>query len=458
MPDRPNILWIYGEDMYPDLSCYGTPVVHTPHLDTLASQGALYKNAFVTAPVCSSSRSGIITGMYQTSFGAHHHRSRRDWRLPDDVRLVTDCFRDAGYFTCNNPGPPNFGRPGKTDFNFLVDKPFDGVDWSEREPGQPFYAQINIPDTHRDFVNDPDRPVDPAEVELPPYYPDHPITRKDWAMWLETVQVLDRKIGHILKRLDDEGLADNTIVFFLSDHGRAHCRCKQFLYDGGIRIPLIIRWPGGIEPGIVVDDMVSAIDLAPTSLKLAGIEPSENMQGIDLFDDDSTRDHIISCRDRCDGTDDRIRCVRNHRYKYIRNYYPELPYMQFNSYKKLQYPVWTLIEHLGIKGELTPVQQHFTTSRRPPEELYDLETDPHEVHNLAQAVQNQEVLVDMRGRLDGWMTEYGDLAEETEDVEIAIHWDEDMARGYRERMAQRGLSPEIPHEDYLKWWEGQLGL
>ena len=174
MTAQPNVLWIYGEDLYPDLACYGTPAVRTPHIDQLAAEGTTFRNAFVTCPVCSPSRSAIITGSYQTRIGAHHHRSRRDAPLPEDIPLITDCFRSAGYFTCNSPGPGAYDKVGKTDFNFAIDKPFDGTDWSQRAPGQPFYAQMNITDTHRDFVRDDQRPINPADVELPPYYPDHP--------------------------------------------------------------------------------------------------------------------------------------------------------------------------------------------------------------------------------------------------------------------------------------------
>lgn len=154
---RPNVLWIYGEDLSPDLACYGTPAVSTPNIDRLASEGIRHTHTFVTAPVCSASRSALITGTWQTHFDAHHHRSNRDRPLRADMKLVTDCFREAGYFTCNSQGPP-FDRPGKTDFNFLRERPFDGVDWSERDAGQPFYAQVNITDTHRVFQPDPESP------------------------------------------------------------------------------------------------------------------------------------------------------------------------------------------------------------------------------------------------------------------------------------------------------------
>ncbi len=277
---RPNILWIIAEDLCPDLGCYGEPLVKTPNIDKLASEGARYTNAFTTAPVCSASRSAFMTGMYQTSIGVHHHRSHRydNYRLPGPVKVITDYFRQEGYFTSNCAGL-KWGKPGKTDFNFKAEKPFDGTDWRQRKEGQLFYAQINFSETHRVFKRDAENPIDENKVKLPPYYPDHAIARRDWANYLEHVQILDKKVGKVLKRLEDDGLADNTIVFFFGDHGRPHIRGKQFLYEGGIWVPLIIRWPGHIKPRTVVDDLVSAIDFGPTSLKLAGIEPPKHMEG-----------------------------------------------------------------------------------------------------------------------------------------------------------------------------------
>ena len=453
---RPNFLWIYGEDLSPDLGCYGTPAVATPNIDHLAEEGTRFTNAFVTCPVCSPSRSALITGTYQTHFDAHNHRSNREKPLRDDMKLITDSFREAGYFTCNSPGPP-YNRRGKTDFNFQRNQPFDGIDWREREEGQPFYAQINIPDTHRVFKPDPERPINPDDVELPPYYPDHPLTRKDWALYLESIQILDRKVGEILKRLDDEGLSENTVVFFMSDHGRAHIRCKQFLYDGGIHIPLIVRWPGNVESDAVSDELVSGVDFTPTTLSLAGIDIPSYVQGqIFLGSEATSRDAIFAARDRCDGTDDHIRCIRTNRYKLIRNYRPELPYMQFNGYKKQQYPVWTLIRILAEKGELSEAQQHFLQQTRPPVELYDLQADPHEVNNLADDRQYDSVQTDLSAKLDKWIEATGDMGKTPESEKVTTYWDKNMAERFSESMEKRGLSPDISNADYLDWWEKQL--
>ena len=457
---QPNILWIYGEDLSPDLGCYGTPAVATPNIDRLASEGTRFANAYVTCPVCSPSRSALITGTYQTHFDAHNHRSNRDKPLREDMKLITDCFREAGYFTCNSPGPPKYDRRGKTDFNFDRKNPFDGIDWKERADGQPFYAQINIPDTHRVFKPDPQRPINPDDVELPDYYPDHPLVRKDWARYLESIQILDRKVGGILQRLDNEGLTDNTIVFFMSDHGRAHIRCKQFLYDGGIHIPLIVRYPGNkenIEAGAASNKLVSGVDFMPTSLKLAGIDVPNYVQGQTfLCEQATTRDAIFAARDRCDGTVDRIRCVRTQQYKLIRNYHPDLPYMQFNGYKKLQYPLWSLINVLAEKGELNDAQEHFRQKSRPAEELYDVQNDPYEVNNLANDEKQATILKDLRTKLDTWIEETGDMGETPEPDDIIAYWKENMKESYNDKMDSRGLSSDISDADYVAWWEDQL--
>jgi len=457
MPNKPNVLWIYGEDLYPDLACYSTPVVQTPNIDRLASEGTLFDNAFVTCPVCSASRSAIITGRYQTSFGAHNHRSKRDTPLPEDIRLITDYFRDAGYYTCNSPGPP-FDKPGKTDFNFQRKDIFDGIDWTERAAGQPFYAQNNITDTHRNFTPDPDNPIDPDAVELPPYYPDHPLVRKDWAMYLESVQVFDRKVGQVLQRLDDAGVADNTIVFLISDHGRAHIRDKQFLYDGGIRVPCILRWPGHIDAGVVSDELVSGVDFAPTALSLSGRDVPEGMEGnIFLGADARLRPEIISARDRCDGTVDRIRCIRTKEHKYIRNYYPDRAYMQFNGYKHQQYPLWTLLPLLAREGNLTEAQARFLAPCRPYEELYDLDADPHEVNDLSTSDDHQDVLNDLGARLDNWIETYGDQGASPEDPAIIAKQAEDMHARHQMRMEnEHGIKDPLTAEAYMKVWEKRI--
>ena len=422
---RPNILWILSEDISPDLSCYGTEAVQTPNLDKLAHEGIRFTNAFTTGPVCSASRSAMITGMYQTSIGAHHHRSHRDdgYMLPAPVRLITEYFHEAGYYTANvTTAAPGVRGSGKTDFNFQFKKPFDGNDWNQRKAGQPFFAQLSINVTHRgghwkNLREQLENPVDPAKVELPPYYPDHPIARQDWATYLNSIQLMDQYVGRILERLNDEGLAENTVVIFIGDHGRCHVRGKQWLYDGGIHIPLIIRWPGKLKAGQVCEYLISAIDISATILRIAGTEPLKHLEG-EVFLEPYTksawkpvekRDYVIAARDRCDETIDRIRCVRTKRYKYIRNFMPERPYTQRNRYKEQSYPMLNLMKELHAQGKLTPVQALFMAPRKPDEELYDIRNDPCEINNLANSPEHQETLRKMRAILDKWIKDTGDM-------------------------------------------------
>jgi len=453
---KPNILWIISEDTCPDLGCYGNEIVHTPHLDKLASEGTLFTKAYATAPVCSPARSAFMTGMYQTTIGAQQHRTFYEKPLPEPVQVITEYFRQEGYFVSNGQGTVPESS-GKKDWNFIIENPaFDGTDWRQREEGQPFFSQFNFRLTHRKFERDPERPIDADQVDVPPYYPDHPITRRDWANYLESLQVLDRQIGALLQRLEDDGLAEDTIVFYFGDHGRPHVRGKQWLYEGGIHVPLIVRWPGHVKAGKVDDQLVSLIDLAPTSMKSAGIKPPDHLQGKDVLGRwNRKRSEIYAARDRCDGTVDRIRCVRDGRYKLIKNYYPERPYTQFNGYKKFRYPALTLMQILHEKGELTPAQQHFMANKRPEYELYDLQNDPHEIDNKADDPDYADVKNKLQTKLEKWVqkTDNGTYPEDQEKVQQAI---EKMHRKFKERMASRGLSVDISNEEYLEWWKDYL--
>ncbi len=457
--ERPNILWLISEDTCPDMACYGNPLVKTPNIDRLAAEGTRFTNAFVTAPVCSASRSAFMTGMYQTAIDAHNHRSHQDdgYKLSLPVTILTSLLRRAGYFTSNCAGL-SYKKPGKTDWNFTPNvKAFDGTDWSQRRRGQPFFAQINFSLTHRDFQRDKINPIDPEKVELPPYYPDHPVARRDWADYLESIQVLDSQIGVALQWLEKEGALNNTIVMYFGDNGRPHVRDKQWLYEGGIHIPMIVRWPGHFEPGTVIEDLVSSVDFAPTFLSLTGIEPPKHMQGhVVLGPERQTRKYVIAARDRCDGTVDRIRCVRSQQYKYIRNYYPDRPYTQFNAYKKLQYPMLTVMQVLHAQGKLTPDQARFMAANRPKEELYDLQADPQELHNLAGEPKLRKILREHSAKLDEWIKATVDKGETPEDPQVVAYWQDDMMKEYKKAMEARGLSPDISDEDYLKWWEQKL--
>ena len=442
-PEGPwNIVWIIADDLSPDLSCYGSTEVSTPNIDRLAAEGARFTNAYVTCPVCSPSRSALITGMYQTSIGAHAHRSHRGdgYALPEPVRLITDYFREAGYYTVNDHQSGLGGR-NKTDFNFQYKKPFDGSDWRDRAPGQPFYAQVNIFEPHRGQPPDPwsftegiESPTDPSAVSPPAYYPQDEVAKKDWAGYLDAVRMLDEKVGRVLDRLEEDGLADRTVVMFFGDHGRPMPRDKQFLYDGGIRVPLVIRWPGHIEPGSVRDELVSSIDLSATSLAIAEIEAPSHIEGrVFLGEHKATsREYVFAARDRCDETVDRIRAVRDKRYKYIRNYHPDRPYMQLNRYKEVSYPIWRQMLRLEKQGELSASENPFLARSRPEEELYDTQADPDELRNLAASQEHQQILTRMASALDLWVQHTGDKGEQPEDPSIAVEWDKRMSEVYTE--------------------------
>ncbi len=431
--DRPNILWILGDDLGPQLGCYGHPLVHTPHADRIANEGVRFTHAFTTAPVCSASRSGWNTGVYQTATGTHNHRSHRQdgYALPDGVRLVSHRLRDAGYFTANVTAiAPGLRASGKTDFNCKVEgKPFDGTHWNQRAKGQPFYAQINFTAPHKGpmwpLARQAKQLVDPAKVELPPYYPDHPVVRDEVANYLDAVNYWDTQVGGVLELLKSEGLLDNTAIFVFGDNGRCLLRGKQWLYDPGTHVPLLVRWPGHIKPGTVRKDPAIALDITATTLEMAGLPMPSPMHGQSLLTG-QPRQHVFTARDRCDMTVDRIRAARDSRYKLIRNFMPEKPYTQFNQYITTSYPTQNAMKELHAAGKLNPVQAQWMAPRKQEVELYDHQADPHEVRNLAGDPRHRAALTRLGGLLDRWIEETGDRGRTPESRE-AIEREEPRA-------------------------------
>lgn len=437
MANRPNILYLIMEDIGPQLACYGEPLVRTPHVDRLASQGIRFTNAYSSAPVCSASRSSLMTGNYQTRIGAHQHRTWQWHKRPlvAPVRHISDWFRDAGYYTCNlqprkenrkagSSGGSMHGAAGsgKVDLNFVLDAPekehfFDGIDWNERAAGQPFFAHITIMETHKGegWKIAREQPkselVDPTKVKLASFYPDSLIARDEYANYLDAIHLSDGYVGQLLQRLERDGVAGNTIVVLSSDHGQCLFRSKQFLYDGGLHIPLIVRFPDGEQAGIIRDDLISGIDIAPMLLGLAGIEvPAGAMQGQNPLDPHSrSREHIFAARDRMDVSMDRMRAVRTRDHKYIRNYVPATPYMQTNPYKEANYPTWNLVKAWAKQDKLTTEQALFAAQEKPIEELFDLRNDPDEVHNLARYPAYESTLAAMRKLIDGFVAENDQL-------------------------------------------------
>lgn len=430
----PNILWLIAEDMSPHFGCYGETAIATPQVDQLAAGGLLFERAFTTGPICSPARSALITGMYQTSIGAHHHRSgvgREKILLPAGVVPLPRLFRAAGYYTCNGGYHPA-RRPGKTDYNFEAGPGlYDGADWSGRKPGQPFFAQIQLlGGKTRDLPAELAKArqqlggATPAEqLPLPPYYPRTPAILEDWAGTLDAVRITDRHVGEIIARLEQEGILEETVIVFLSDHGVSHARGKQFLYDEGTRIPLIVRGPG-VARGARRADLVEHIDVAALSLALAGIARPAGMQGRDLLAADyRPREAVFAARDRADETVDHLRSVRTERFKYIRNHLPLRPHLQPNAYKDHK-PCLIALRAAEAAGQLDAVQRLLFAPTRPAEELYDLAADPWEIRNLAGAPEHAAELGRMRARLDRWVEQTDDQGRRPEPES---RYDSDMA-------------------------------
>jgi arylsulfatase A-like enzyme len=435
-PEKTNILWIIMDDVGAELPCYGEKKIQTPNIDRLVREGTRFDRAFLTASVCSPSRSAMITGMYQTSIGAHHHRSGRGAEkihLPAGVEPVPALFQRAGYYTSNGDYPAKGKRLGKTDYNFEWDqKMYDGNDWSGHKPGQPFFAQIqlwggkNRNDDGRWYRDVAPKALGtltrPQDVTLPPYYPRDPVLLEDWAQYLDCIRLCDQQVGEILRRLETEGILDQTLIILMGDNGISHARGKQFLYDEGIRTPFIVRGPG-IARGAVRTDLIEHIDMAATSLAWAGLPVPSWMQGRDIFAKDHPgRDAVFAARDRCDETVDCIRSVRTEQFKYIRNFHPRRPLLQPNNYKDSK-PILQRLRELHAHGKLSPMQDAILFSpTRPAEELYDVQADPFEIRNLAGDPHFRSPLETLRARLDRWMVETRDRGPESETM-----YDSDMA-------------------------------
>ncbi|HEX7862827.1 MAG TPA: sulfatase [Verrucomicrobiae bacterium] len=415
--DRPNIIWLVGEDLGPELGCYGDSYARTPNLDALAAEGARFTRTFTHAPVCAPSRSGLITGRYPTAIGTHHMRSK----LLNPPPAFTTHLRKAGY---------HVAWPGKTDFNFDLPKDFfdstnNWLNNARNHPRKPFFAYLNFGQSHESQIRaskekfdeltsilPAEHRHDPAKAILPPYYPDTPIIRRDWANYHDLVSVVDYRIGETLKKIEEAGLTENTIIIFFGDHGRGLPRGKRWVYDSGIRVPLIIKWPGKIKPGTVREDLVTFVDLPATVLALAGIEVPKDFDGQPILQPDGSpaapRKYIYAARDRMDETPDRIRAVRDSRYKYIRNFQPELPYAQKIAYME-EMPTMQEWRRLHAEGKLTGPQKLFYSPNKPTEELYDTEADPHEINNLATSPEHTAKLNELRSALDDWLKKTGDL-------------------------------------------------
>ncbi|MAG94257.1 MAG: sulfatase [Planctomycetaceae bacterium] len=472
--ERPNVVWFVIDDMSPSFSCYGEKAIETPNVDRLAAEGVRFTRAYATSPVCSTFRSALITGMYQTTIGSHHHRSGRGKHrivLPAGVRPIPEYFQAVGYWTCNGSGLVNVdhrgnastrARPGKTDYNFDWDKAmYDSHDWAGRRKGQPFFMQVQLHGgklrgasvaaneaLEQRAVKDFGDATDPASVELPPYYPRDPVLLKDWSTYLDTVRMTDRHVGRVMKRLKKEGLLENTLVVFFTDHGISHARGKQFLYDEGTHIPLIVRGPG-IAQGGIRRDLVEHIDISTLSLAAAGIEIPKSMQGRDVLASGYVpKQAVFAARDRCGEATDRIRSVRTDRYLYIRNFHPRRPHLQPSQYKDSKLIVECLRE-LHAQDALGDISKRLLFSpTRPPEELYEYTHDRWQIRNLADDPKHAAALRRHRSRLEKWIEETGDSGSESPEVYAQEMADE---LSFIKRTSPRYETFRKNAEQYKRW-------
>lgn len=447
--ERPNVLWITTHDINPHIGAYsgtypGAEYAVTPNLDRLASEGVRFDNAFAAAPICAPSRSAIMTGCHPTAIGTMHMRTKAV--PPPGVRLFSEHFREAGYYVTNN---------SFTDFQVPVpvsafDDCSDTAHWRNRpEADTPFFAAFHGLITHESqiyldadafaertrHVRDEDR-HDPAKAPLPPYYPDTEVFREAWARYNDLITEMDHWVGTLLAQLEEDGLADNTIVVFWSDHGLGMPRGKRWANDSGLHEPLIIRWPGRLEPGTSTDALVHLMDLAPSMLAACGIDVPDHMHAVPFLDaggglDENTNDYVFAGRDRMGELEDMTRSVRDHRYRYIRHYHPDRSPMQHCDYPDSLW-TWREMRRMGSieagqrarglpRSALTPLQRRLIAPTKPVEELYDLTADPYEEHNLADDPQAAGTLQRFREALQDWQSRYGDLGFLAED-ELVERW------------------------------------
>lgn len=412
---KPNILFVMAEDIGNDLACYGARGVKTPTLDRLAAEGIRYTRFYTNGSICSPSRTSLMMGMYQTSCGGQNHR--RSVKGAPGLHYMTHYLRQAGY-VCLNGSKVIKRKSAKTDINVKLREPlFDKA--SQRKPGQPFFHQVQLQVTHRqandsrwqDLRKNSAHPVNTADVEIPPYLPDTPEVRLDWATYLDQIEQADLETKQLMDDLERRGELDNTIIIWIGDNGRCQIRGKGYLYEDGINCPLII-WGKGIEGGKVVDDLVANIDLTATQLAMAGATQPDHMQGQAFLFNPDYRPHqyVFAARDRWDEIVDCSRTVVGTRYKYIRNFMPEVPYDAGQSYldKPNVRPFLPLLREMNRAGTLTPEQAYFFHPKKETEQLFDLEQDPWELRNLAGSPEHQKIKAGLKNTLFEWIESSGD--------------------------------------------------
>ncbi len=461
---RPNIIWLVAEDVSPRFAFYSDSLAHTPHLNDIANKGIVYENAFTVSGVCAPSRSSMITGMYPTSIGTQHMRQKAgvidipgfpkyNAVPPASVKAFPELLRQQGYWTASyRKLDYQFGEP------FTIwDEVSDYPSWRDRsdtDKERPFFIyhtfeithEINIwpdstktrffeefnikrkklaPDVTKRPPFDPANSTDPETVAVPPFLPDTPIGRSHIARLYDNISRMDVQIGRILKELEEDGLLENTIIMFMSDHGDCLPRSKRWIYDSGIKAPLVIYYPEkylpkGVEQPSRDQALYSFVDLPPTVLELAGTPVPDWVQGKSIVSElaERPREYVFAARDRMDNRYDIRRAVRDQKYKFIKNYTPEVPYSQEITFLD-QMPLMAEIHRLEASGQLNRAQSYWLKGPKPARELYDLEKDPFELENLAALPEYQSDIARMEGALVNWQETYGDLKDvpETEQAE-----------------------------------------
>lgn len=399
--DKPNILWLTSEDHGPQMGCYGDACATTPHMDALAAKGMLFKRAWSCGPVCAAARTTIIAGMHPPSSGGEHMRSMVP--MPEGKKMYPQLLREAGYYCTNN---------SKEDYNLVKpegvwDESSGKAHWKNRAAGQPFFAIFNEQCSHESQLRKrPHQAVhDPAKVRVPAYHPDTPEVRQDWAQYYDQVTLADESAGDRLKEIAEAGLADDTIVFYYADHGSGMPRSKRWPCNSGLQVPMIVffpeKWrhlaPKEYGPGAKSDRLVSFVDLAPTLLSIIGVQPPGWMQGHAFAGkfQSAPQPFIFGFRGRMDERYDCVRSVTDGRYVYLRNYMPHLSQAQHVAYQFVT-PTTQVWRKLFDEGKATSAQSIFWHAPKAPEELYDLQSDPDEVVNLADTAAHADTLARMR--------------------------------------------------------------
>ncbi len=461
LPERPNILWLVTEDMGAYLPSFGDSTIVTPNLSRLAREGVVYPNLYSTSGVCAPSRAAIATGMYPSSIGANHMRTTSYTEVtglpkygavpPPEVRMISEQLRADGYYCTNNY---------KTDYQFKApmtawDESSPYAHWRNRGEDQPFFAVMNFTDTHesglfepyghryieerhhqsgnREFkwkegrLSEEDTPKHlpkDTKFDIPPYLPDTEVVRRDMWKLYNNIAEMDRQVGAVLQQLEEDGLLENTIIFFYGDHGGPLPRQKRLIYDSGLNTPMIVRFPNQMRAGTKNDELISFIDFAPTLLSLTGSKPPEHIQGqafLGNYKADENRTYIHAAADRFDGYTDAIRAVRDKRFKYIRNYRPEQGYYLPIDYRE-RIPTMQELLRMRDAGTLDSIQMQWFRKTKAPEELYDCVNDPHELHNLVNDSKYSDKLKVLQNEMDRWITEIGDQPNLPEKELLAQLW------------------------------------